>query len=547
MLGRHIFQKPKCPDYHLAYGDGNDTLWRSFSVIILTINHRQGKDQTFADMLNRIRVGKQTKEDIDRLKARVKPENHHEITSNSTKICSTREEAAEFNRRRLNNIPGKLYTIEAKHVCRTKKNYQPMIKKAGKIADTQFENTLQIKVGGRVMLIYNIAVYDGLCNGAMGTVLAIEGDDAKCVRKVIVQFDNKETGGEMRKKFPIQTKKYPQGTVITRMELEYSLGKIQSGGASAKLHQFPLISSFAVTAWKFQGKTVKNPGAYSVDLRKVRKAAQSYVMLSRGECEDQLSIVEKLPEDKLYPDKEAIRELERMEKVSINANPTAWDTVDNPQTIKVSFLNARSVKNKFDSIKTDTSIQKSNLIFLAETWLEINDNVPVLSNYATNLCGGGRGQGMVAFSTESFTFDDSKDKEKMNLIKMKHKSIDIIGVYISQKADHSNVIKNLISMVDITRPTLIIGDFNICLRKNKNNPVTNFLISAGFSQLVKETTHIEVIDILVLKVSINLIHSQGGLIDHVYIFNINEHHINLQLVPKYFSDHDALYLTIISM
>ena len=200
------------------------------------------------------------------------------------------------------------------------------------------------------------------------------------------------------------------------------------------------------------------------------------------------------------------------------------------------ILNAWSVKNKFDSIKTDTSIQKSNLIFLAETWLEMNDNVPVLSNYGTNLCGGGRGQGMVAFSTESFTFDDSKDKEKMNLIKMKHKSIDIIGVYISQKADHSNVIKNLISMVDITRPTLIIGDFNICLRKNKNNPVTNFLISAGFSQLVKETTHIEVIDILVLKVWINLIHSQGGLIDHVYILNIDEHHINLQLVPKYFSD-----------
>ena len=225
-------------------------------MVVLAKNHRQGKDKQFAEMLNRIRVGKQTEEDLNRLKARVKPENHPEIT-NSTKICSTREEAAEFNTKRLNSIPGKLYTIEARHMCRTKKNYKPMIKKAGKIADTQFENILQIKIGGRVMLIFNIAVYDGLCNGAMGNVLAVEEDDKKCVRRVIVQFDNKNTGGESRKQFPAQAKKYPDGTVITRMELEYSLGKIQAGGSSAKLSQFPLISSFAVTAWKFKDKQLK--------------------------------------------------------------------------------------------------------------------------------------------------------------------------------------------------------------------------------------------------------------------------------------------------
>ena len=98
-------------------------------MIILAKNHRQGKDKQFAEMLNRIRVGKQTEEDLKRLKARVKPENHPEITTNSTKICSTREEAAEFNTKRLNSIPGKLYNIEAKHMCKMKKNYQPMIKR----------------------------------------------------------------------------------------------------------------------------------------------------------------------------------------------------------------------------------------------------------------------------------------------------------------------------------------------------------------------------------------------------------------------------------
>ena len=102
-------------------------------------------------------------------------------------------------------------------------------------------------------------------------------------------------------------------------------------------------------------------------------------------------------------------------------------------------------------------------------------------------------------------------------------------------------------MIDISRPTVIIGDFNICLRKNKNNSVTNFLTSKGFTQLVMKLTHIEVIEILDTKIILILICFQGGILDHVYILNINEQYINLQLVPKYFSDHDALYLTLITV
>ena len=30
VLGTFIFDKPKTEDYHLAFGDGSDPLWRSF-------------------------------------------------------------------------------------------------------------------------------------------------------------------------------------------------------------------------------------------------------------------------------------------------------------------------------------------------------------------------------------------------------------------------------------------------------------------------------------------------------------------------------------
>ena len=42
-----------------------------FSSILLTSNHRQGKDKTYADLLNRVRVGQQTDEDMDLLRTRV--------------------------------------------------------------------------------------------------------------------------------------------------------------------------------------------------------------------------------------------------------------------------------------------------------------------------------------------------------------------------------------------------------------------------------------------------------------------------------------------
>ena len=146
VLGRHIFQQPKCQEYHPAYGDGTDTLWQSFEVVILTENHRQGEDRQFADIFNRIRIVKQTEEDMGSLLERVRPASHPDIQADNTKICSTREEASEFNTQRLNKISGRLFSIEARHICKTKKNYKPILKKGGKIADTQFEDILNIKV-----------------------------------------------------------------------------------------------------------------------------------------------------------------------------------------------------------------------------------------------------------------------------------------------------------------------------------------------------------------------------------------------------------------
>ena len=103
--GSYIFAAPNCKDYKLAYGDGTDSLWRSFSVINLEENHRQGKDKSYADMLNRIRVGKQTEEDVEILKTRVRTKGHSD-TKGALFISAKVIPVAKFNEISLNKTAG---------------------------------------------------------------------------------------------------------------------------------------------------------------------------------------------------------------------------------------------------------------------------------------------------------------------------------------------------------------------------------------------------------------------------------------------------------
>ena len=90
-----------------------------------------------------------------------------------------------------------------------------------------------------------------------------------------------------------------------------------------------------------------------IDLRYGFEGAQAYVMLSRVKELEQVYILEDLPENKIYPIQEALLEIKRLEDVSINKNPTMWDKDCTSSVIKVSYLNTRSLLNKFENIKSD--------------------------------------------------------------------------------------------------------------------------------------------------------------------------------------------------
>ena len=70
VMGRYIWSQPMNLEYLQAYLV--QPHWDRFSIISLEENHRQQGDLLYADILNRIRVGAQTNEDMCILQERVR-------------------------------------------------------------------------------------------------------------------------------------------------------------------------------------------------------------------------------------------------------------------------------------------------------------------------------------------------------------------------------------------------------------------------------------------------------------------------------------------
>ena len=104
---------------------------------------------------------------------------------------------------------------------------------------------------------------------------------------------------------------------------------------------------------------------------------------------------------------------------------------DEQLMIRVSFLNTRSIKNKFHNILTDVSLMMSDVIMLTETWLDDNDdtNTYKLQGYGMNLNKIGRGKGMATYYRgKTFKHEKNINGDGFSLSKVTSEDLDIIGV-----------------------------------------------------------------------------------------------------------------------
>ena len=90
-----------------------EDLWKQFVVINLKTNHRQGDDRVYADLLNRVRVGQQTNEDIEKLQTRVFRKGDKAIPKDAIYISGTNEAVNRMNNLKLCQVEGKEIELKA--------------------------------------------------------------------------------------------------------------------------------------------------------------------------------------------------------------------------------------------------------------------------------------------------------------------------------------------------------------------------------------------------------------------------------------------------
>ena len=467
------------------------------------------------------------------LRSRVRPEKHEDLKTSDLHIICKRKPCAKHNLCHLNFLNGKIIKIKAKHHHPTQKKYTPWIEpKDGTVGSTSFLDELFLKINARVIIVHNIDTADCLTNGQLGELVDVVKTKSGEIDKLVIKLTNKTAGKQNRNRFPGLSVRYPDCIFIERVSNQYPLRK-KSGdaGSSALVIQFPVQLAFAITAHKIQGQTIPYPMKVALDLNSVFEEAQAHVMLSRVQCLDQVYITKSLDDSKIRTSSIGLAELERLKSISVNANPTPWNKASGEETIKISSLNCAGLTAHFIDILADEKLRMSDVIHLIETSLERNEGQELnIHGYKSHFINVSKGRGIVTYFKEKM-FKHRKDfvGKNMQLTKFSSPDLDIINVYRSKDGNSLELLNNILDMMEIKRPLMITGDFNICILHHGNNRLTKGLVTNSCKQLIQQATHI-----------------RGGHIDHVYwkdtegVWNDPK----LEMYTPYYSDHDASLVTL---
>lgn len=298
--------------------------WRecNFEHVHLKKIHRQN-DQTFISMLQKCRLG------ISLTEPEIKLLMHHECrTAQATKLFSTRREASDVNRERFENLRG----INHAYWCHDSffwNDHYPQLqwknrrnewgsesgtsrppntkKPLQALEDHRWGKCVQLKQGMLVVLLTNLDLEAGLCNGSQGLIKGFENYDpnkmpiretydARGKKKIEAQPGQRAVRGAHAdvQEAEIKTfiasdsapiKKWPvvrfHNGVIRTVYAECSISQLGDEEPHCLLArtQIPLAPAWAMTIHKSQSLTLDR---VIVNLSKAFEEGQVYVALSRA-------------------------------------------------------------------------------------------------------------------------------------------------------------------------------------------------------------------------------------------------------------------------
>lgn len=245
----------------------NSKSWEELNLKTITLKEvKRQTDSEFIKVLNNVR---KDKVDVDDMKVLFKCDYEPNFVppKKLLQIFSTNNMADSYNAQRFNELETKSYkyiaddelylydkngdysVVKIKPNMGTLNKYdQICIKNFNE--DCKAPQTLELKVGCRVMLLKNRNIKAGLVNGSCGTVTELSESSIK------VLFDNKNE------------------VSITQEKFEY----IQENRPKIKRKQYPLRLAYGITIHKSQGMTFDS---LVVNFNRIFDYGQAYVALSR--------------------------------------------------------------------------------------------------------------------------------------------------------------------------------------------------------------------------------------------------------------------------
>ena len=247
-------------------------LWLLFQFCELEGNQRAAKDPEWAAILARIRVGKRTEEDIQRLRG-MKSISNKQPAPKAVHLYPTRRAVAESNRLyiedHINRTGATLYESPALDInVKTGAPLTPELVWADPENTGGLEALFREAIGARVMLRHNLDIQDGLVNGACGFVEDADEDTGE-IERIWVDFE-RDAG----------TKWYAENetsfVAITRRSATY----LDTEGSKASRLQLPMVLAKAATIHKSQA-AILHDGAHCRLDATCKEEGQAYVALSR--------------------------------------------------------------------------------------------------------------------------------------------------------------------------------------------------------------------------------------------------------------------------
>ena len=268
---------------------------------------------------------------------------------------------------------------------------------------------------------------------------------------------------------------------------------------------------------------------WSKEFKRKTNAGMAYVSLGRSTRLKDIYIKGKVDPIGIHASPEALEETERLQSI-FDERVKMMDEIREKHWV-ISYLNVRNgIRCHYDDIAIDNYIMAADIFGIGETCLQEGETVH-FDGYRDFTASHGNGKGVAVFSKMNSTNQpvvNSVSSSIFSAIQYRAEGFDVIFLYWSQctAAETSEILQLLESWVVNTRPTAILGDFNMVF--SENCKVTRFLMKIGFQQLITKATC-----------------ETGNQIDHIYVNQpLMSLNVSTEQSAAYYSDHDIVSLYI---